>query len=60
MALQHQLLVSDMMINIPHIHPLPVQMSRDGQDPTDCEQIFIVWNYTGKGDALGKDNYQGK
>ena len=27
--------------------------------PTDCEQIFIVWNYKEKVDAQDRGNYQG-
>ena len=41
------------------IHDLAAAIIRDGKEPSDWEQSFIVCLYKGKGDALERGNYRG-
>ena len=63
-ALQHQLLVSDMKINIlsyikVEFTPPTCPKVWDDKDPSDMKQSFIVLNYKGTDDSLNRGNYRG-
>ena len=63
-ALQHQLQVNNILIGMlprssSNSISLPVQKCRNGTRSNGWRQIFIVWNYKGKGDNLDRRNYRG-